>query len=238
MYTVGVLEDEQINFTQLQQCMRQYGDENHIEFDMKLFANGHDFLEQDFEQFDIIFLDIQVPGATGLEVAEKIREKNKDVVIFFCTRLTRYAIFGYQVEAMDYIIKPLRYSSMKLRLDKAIRRVQENWKTDTILLRTNRSSVRIRLSDIYYVEARQHKTVYATAFGEYEVWSPFRDAKAELEGFHFAQCHGSYLCNLRWVTGLEGDDILIKDNIRLKTSRNFKKPFTDRLTSYWAETEI
>ena len=238
MYTIGVLEDEMPNFTQLQECILRYGKENQLEFDLQLFTDGQQFLETDFTKFDMIFLDIQVPGASGMEVAERIRERDKDVVIFFCTRLSRYAIFGYQVEALDYIIKPIRYSSMKLRLDKALRHVRENQQKDTIVLHTNRSTVRICISDIYYVEARQHKTVYNTAHGVFEVWAPFRSAKAELEPHQFAQCHGSYLCNLRWVTGLDGDEVLIHDTVRLKISRNLKKPFTDALTSFWAETEV
>lgn len=238
MIKIGVLEDEMPNYLQLQECITRYGEENHVDFDLQLFTDGGQFLEQDFSQFDIIFLDIQVPGASGLDVAEQVREKDKDVVIFFCTRLTRYAIFGYQVEALDYIIKPIRYSSMKLRMDRALRRVRENRREDTIVLRTNRSSLRIRISDIYFVEARQHKTVYNTALGVYEVWDSFRNAKAELEPFHFAQCHGSYLCNLRWVSGLDGDEVLIHDTVRLRISRNLKKAFTNALTAYWAETGV
>ena len=89
MYTIGVLEDEMPNFTQLQECILRYGKENQLEFDLQLFTDGQQFLETDFTKFDMIFLDIQVPGASGMEVAERIREKDKKVVIFFCTRLTR-----------------------------------------------------------------------------------------------------------------------------------------------------
>ena len=160
MFRIGVLEDETSNFDELKRYIQRYGEENNVSFEIERHTDGQKFLEDQFSNYDVIFLDIEVPGASGLQVAEQIRERDKDVVIFFCTRLSQYAIYGYQVDAMDYILKPVRYSSIKMRLDKALHRVQKNRNNEKIVLRINRGSVRLSISEIYYVEASKHKMMW------------------------------------------------------------------------------
>lgn len=236
MIRVGILEDEMHNFENLNECINRYGAENQILFEVELYTDGQAFLEKNSSRYDIIFLDIQVPFVDGMQVAKKIRERNKDVVLFFCTKLAQYAIFGYQVEALDYILKPVRYSSMKFRLDRAVRQVMKNRSEEKIVLHVNREDVRINISEIYYIEACRHKTIYYTQRGKYEVWGSFKETKKQLEPHHFAQCHGSYLCNLKWVQCMKGDEVIMEDGAAIKMSRNLRKSFSDALTSYWTET--
>ena len=231
---IGILEDEALCFKSLNDCITRYGDEQDITFEIDLFTDGLSLVEADFTKYDIIFLDIQVPMVNGLKVAQRIREKDKEVAIIFVTNLAQYAICGYEVEALDYILKPIKYSSMKYRLDRAVRQISRNSNEKKITLVVNRENVRIRVSDIYYLEANKHQTIYHTVYGDYEVWKSFSDAKKELADYSFVQCHGSYLCNLQWVDSVNRDEVLIKDVVALKLSRNQKKEFMDALTIYWA----
>lgn len=235
MIKVGVLEDEKRNFEKLKECIDRYGEENEIDFEVELHMDGQAFLSDDITKYDIIFLDIEVPLVNGIQVAKKIRERDQDVILFFCTKLTQYAIMGYQVEALDYILKPIKYSSMKFRLDRAMQRLKKNQREEKVILHVNRENIRINISDIYYIEACRHKTIYYTRQGTYEVWSSFKEAKKKFEEHQFVQCHGSYLCSLKWVSCIKEGEVIMADGMAIKMSRNLKKIFSDALTSYWAE---
>jgi len=234
MIRIGILEDEIHCFKKLNDCIMRYGAEHNLEFHVDLFTTGLAMVEADITKYDIVFLDIQVPMVNGLKVAKNIREKDKDVTIIFVTNLAQYAIYGYEVDALDYILKPIKYSSMEFRLNKAVMRVNKN-KQSAITLYINREHIRVNLSDIYYVEANKHQTIYHTLYGDYEVWESFTEAAKRLAPYPFAKCHGSYLCNLKWVHSINDTEAVIKDVAVLKLSRTQKKSFADALTSYWAE---
>lgn len=231
---IAVLEDEVQEFANLNAHIAEYGRERELEYHLDHFSDGISLLETDFTKYDIVFLDIQVPMADGMTVAKKIRERDKDVVIIFVTNLAQYAICGYEVDALDYVLKPVKYFSMKFRLDKAMRRIKGGRDEEKLTLVVDRKTFSVRISDIWYIEASKHKTIYHTAYGDVEVWKAFSEAKQELEAYSFAQCHGSFCCNLKWVDGVDGENVILKDIATLKMSRNQKKQFMDALTLYWA----
>lgn len=233
---IAILEDEALAFKNLSDCIERYAMEHGLLYDLELFSDGMSLVESDFTRFDIIFLDIQVPMVNGLTAAKRIRERDKDVTILFVTNLAQYAIHGYEVEALDYILKPIKYSSMKFRLDRALRRVNKGRDEKKISLLVDRKNVSVNLSDVYYIEANKHRTIYHTAYGTFEVWRSFSDARKELEPYAFAQCHGSFCCNLKWVDKVDGEEVLLREGGSLKMSRNQKKSFMDALTSYWARS--
>lgn len=231
---IAVLEDEAQEFANLNACIAQHGKEYELEYQLDHFPDGISLLETDFTKYDVIFLDIQVPMADGMTVAKKIRERDKNVVIIFVTNLAQYAICGYEVDALDYVLKPVKYSSMKFRLDKALRRIKSKRDEEKLTLVVDRKTFSVRISDVWYIEANKHKTIYHTAYGDFEVWKAFSEAKQELEPYSFAQCHGSFCCNLKWVDAIDGENVILKDIATLKMSRNQKKQFMDALTLYWA----
>jgi len=234
MINVGVLEDEENCFSSLKDCLLRYGEEFSCTFSIEHFPDGITFLESDCSKYDIIFLDIQVPVLDGMQVAKKIREKDKCVIIIFITNFASYAIRGYEVEAMDYVLKPVKYTSMQFRLDKAIRKISER-RSQSITLHLNRENVRVLTSDILFVEANRHKCIYHTEYGDFEVWQSFAEAKKALDTLEFAQCHGSYLCNLRWVRRIDVEEVILKTGISVRLSRNYKKQFWNSFTTFWAD---
>ena len=104
MYHIAIVEDEKEFRDQLQEFLKQYEAENQISFQISVFEDGTEILENYKNEYDIILLDIEMPKLNGMDAAEQIREKDEDVVLMFITNMAQYAIHGYSVGALDFVI--------------------------------------------------------------------------------------------------------------------------------------
>ena len=124
MTRIAIVEDEAAVREQLagyvQRYTRQYG----TPFEVTEFADGMEILEDYRPQFDIIFLDVEMKHLDGMETARRIRERDGGVLIVFITNMAQYAIRGYEVDALDYVLKPVNYYQFCTKLSRAIQRVQ------------------------------------------------------------------------------------------------------------------
>ena len=118
MLNIAIVEDEK----EMSNCLRDYlikfFNEENISIDVSIFDNGNIFLEKYKLNYNLIFLDIKMPSIDGMEVAQKIRKIDKNVMIIFVTSLAQYAIKGYEVNAFDYILKPIDYYNFKLKMSR------------------------------------------------------------------------------------------------------------------------
>ena len=119
MTRIAIVEDEAAVREQLagyvQRYTRQYG----TPFEVTEFADGMEILENYRPQFDIIFLDVEMKHLDGMETARRIRERDGGVLIVFITNMAQYAIRGYAVGALDYVLKPVPYFAFSQQLRKA-----------------------------------------------------------------------------------------------------------------------
>ena len=121
---IAIVEDEDYYAEKLQEYLRRYTQDYGQELDTSRYANGISFLNNFKGQFDLILLDISMPMIDGMETAKRIRSTDPDVVILFVTNMAQYAIRGYEVDALDYILKPISYFPFSQRLNRAISRVK------------------------------------------------------------------------------------------------------------------
>lgn len=122
MLRIAIAEDEPQCAQSLRGFIRQYAKENDLEADVTWFPDGLQLAENYAPRWDILFLDIQMAHLDGMETARLIRKQDPDVTMVFITNLARYAIQGYEVDAADYILKPLHYDRFRVRMDKLISR--------------------------------------------------------------------------------------------------------------------
>lgn len=111
MIHIAIVEDVKAEADLLQGCLEQYRQDNHIVFQLHFFPDADTFLQTDTHTFDIVFMDVDMPGHNGIEASRVLRETNKTIVLLFVTNLAQYAIAGYEVDALDYILKPINYYS-------------------------------------------------------------------------------------------------------------------------------
>ena len=125
MYHIAIVEDERTFSEQLQEFLKEYQEEKNIKFKISVFKDGAEILEEYKQIYDIILLDIEMPEINGMETARRIRKTDAEVVLMFITNMASYAIHGYEVGALDFIMKPLTYYTFSVKLTRALRRVNK-----------------------------------------------------------------------------------------------------------------
>lgn len=120
---VAVVEDDEKAAATLKQYLTRYGEENQISFKIGMYSNAISILEQYSANYDIIFMDIRMPYLNGMDAAHRLRVLDSTVALIFVTSLTQYAVSGYEVDAMDYIIKPVNYYDFALKLSRVLKRI-------------------------------------------------------------------------------------------------------------------
>lgn len=155
---------------------------------------------------------------------------DSNTIIMFITNLAEYAIHGYSVEAIDYVLKPITYEDFAMKISKAMRYVERNVKRQ-IILHTSEGDIPVSVADIYYIEVVRHYLYYHTTSGKYEVRGVMKQLEQELQELKFRRCNQSYLVNLAHVKAIRGNDVVV-GNDYVPISRNKKSEFMEAFAKY------
>ena len=178
MLRIAIAEDDDQEAKVLNGCLNKYAQEHKSVFSIQRFSDGAAFLSAEKAIFDLVFMDVEMPFMDGLKTAEKLREKDSQTVLVFVTKLFQYAVNGYEYNAADYIIKPIRFASFSLKMEKIGKRCQHDTEK-YIQLKYSGGFKRLPLSALSYVELQGHRIVYHTDDGElvyYDLSEQFQNA--------------------------------------------------------------
>ena len=228
---VAIVEDEDSSAQVLQNYLQRFSGENDIAFHVERFSSPLLLLERYRSEWDIIFMDIDMPDINGMDAARRLRLIDQKVILIFVTNLAQYALDGYEVSAMDYILKPVQYYSFALKLSKAVWRLNDQGEASLNVF-AEIGVARIKVRDIQYVEVRGHMLTYHTYDGNYYDFSSLSSREQELAGKGFARCSNRYLVNLRYVKGFKGYTLYLQDGTELKISQPRKKAFLQTFSDY------
>lgn len=233
MIYIALVEDEEAYAKQLKKYIKRYAAESGEQFEVTWFSDGDAIVEHYRPQFDIILLDIQMKFMNGMETAKAIRKVDQEVVIIFITNMAQYAIQGYEVDALDYILKPIPYFAFSQRLDRAIVRMKKRTRQYmTISIRNSTQKIDIR--DIYYVESQAHKLVFHTKMDDYTTSGTLKEIEGKLLDKGFFRCNKGYIVNLEYVDAVQ-EGCAIVNNEKLLISRSRKKDFMKSLVEYMGD---
>lgn len=125
MYHIAIVEDEKEFCEQLQSYLKQYEEEHQLQFQISTFCDGAEILEDYKQEYDLLLMDIEMPQVNGMDAAEQIREMDERVEIMFITNMAQYAIHGYAVGALDFVMKPINYYTFAMKITRALKRVKK-----------------------------------------------------------------------------------------------------------------
>lgn len=239
MISIAIVEDDDSYANTLGDYLRKYEEEYREPVEITRFSDGDEIVENYRSQFDIILMDIEMRFMNGMTAAEKIREKDSQVIIMFITNMAAYAIMGYSVDALDYVLKPISYFAFSQRLNRAVGRMKKR-EEKFVTVNAKNGVHKIPVSALYWVESQGHRLTYHTRNGEYDsTTSSMRELEQELEKTlgitSFFRCNKCYLINLSYVTGMDESDVLLKDQ-RIQISRSRKGELKKALLEYMGET--
>lgn len=233
MLRIAVVEDDKTYAAQLKEYLVRYGTEKNQKISVALFPDGEDIVTDYSAEFDIILMDVEMTFMDGMTTAERIREKDNEVVIIFITNMPQYAIQGYKVDALDYVLKPISYFAFSQRIDRALTRVKKKEAT-YITVAQKGGKKKLNVDKIYYVEVRDHDLIYHSTKGDIVTKSSMKEAEDTLGGTKFFRCNRCYLVNLEYVEDFRGNDVTVASDV-IQVSRARKKAFMDALNDYMNE---
>lgn len=232
---VAVVDDSQKDSALLPKYLNRFASESKIPLSPSCFPDASAFFSTFSGQFELVILDIDMPGMNGVDAARLLRKSDSDVVIMFVTNMPQYALAGYEVEAVDYVLKPISYADFSLKLRKAARYIERN-REQRVLLRATEGTISVMPREILYVESELHYLMYHTFERIYRVRGTLNEAEAILKDASFARCSNSYLVNLRHVSAIQQEDVLVGVD-RLKMSRSKRASFLEQYTRYLGGVE-
>ncbi len=182
-----------------------------------------------------------MPGPNGLQVAQRVRAVNRSAAIVFCTHYAQYAVKGYEVNAVGYLVKPIDYVSFKRNLEKTIE-ILARYQAQKYSIKTKNGVDVIPVTDIVYVEVQLHNIIYRTLANgklvEHFSRGTMRGVYAELCDNDFCRCGAAYIVNLRHITAVRNKEIHLHGGVVLPISRKFYKTFSDAFVRYMGSAAI
>ena len=228
---VLIAEDTEAERAMLEAYIRRWGEENGLAIDLLCFADGLELVEHYPQNPDLILMDIDMAGLDGVSAARKVRERDEKVILVFVTRMVQYALEGYEVDAADFLIKPLVYPLFAGRMDRVLRKIRQ--RTPRCLqVRSGREQVSVPVSELVCVEALNKRTVLHLAAGtQIETREPLYSLEKQLEGEAFCRCHNAFLVSLSHVQRFTAASVSLP-GVEAPVSKYRKQAFFAALAEY------
>lgn len=228
MVAIAVVDDDAEARELLGGYITRFAGERGTDAQITGFTDAAELLHHYKPDYDIIFLDIEMAQVDGIKAAQVIRETDPSTVIIFVTNMAQLAIKGYEVEALDFVVKPVDYFSFDMVMRKALQRISRR-KTQTIRLVTRDAMQVVPIERIDYVEVQDHYVTYHTADGDHTVKGTLGQAEQTLAAGTFMRCNRWYLVNIDNITAIDGNTITVGGN-RIEVSRSKKQEILRAVT--------
>lgn len=220
---VAIIDDEKNARESLCVYIKEFAEEAEIKIEVTSFSSG-DALLADYQKiWDILIFDIDMPGTNGMDTAKIIREKDRDVIILFITNVAQYAIDGYGIDAVDYILKPINYYEFSMKFHRAVAKSAHS-RERAIMVDTVEGTRRIRIAEITYIEVLAHYIYVHTPHREFKARGNMKEWEDKLKPFGFTRVHKSYLVNMSKVENIQGKELNVAGQ-QIPLSRNYRDSF-------------
>ena len=232
MYRVLIVEDEPEAEARLCKVLERYGAEHGEQFQVAWMRTAFELVVDQTADFDLVFLDIDLPGINGMEAALALREHDQTTPIIFVTNLAQYAVRGYEAEALDFIVKPVEYGSFAMRMDRALLVMRRA--PGRSLTVHSKDGLRIfKAADLVCVEVRGNNLTFHLASGEdVHARGSLTKLEPELGGSPFLRVSASCIVNMGHIRGVRGAEISLTGGQVAWLSRAYKRRCLDEIARY------
>ena len=230
MLRIAIVDDEKAAVDTLDGMISRYAKETGVAMETVRFSNAVAFLTNYQANYDIVFMDIEMPHLSGMEGAERMRQLDHTTLLIFATNLGHMAAMGYSVDAFDFVVKPFSYETLCGKLRRALERLEKN-KVHNVSFSSEGARFNMPHSEIRYLEIIDHQLIFHTDSGNYPVYGTMAKMREQLEPLGFCLCNNCYLVNLRFVRRVEKYMVTVGNDV-LQISRPRKKAFLQALNDY------
>lgn len=230
MLSIAVCDDEIIECCNIAGKIRKILEEMEVPCTLRQFNSGQDLLHST-EDFDIIFLDIIMKDLDGMGTARIVREKAFEKILIFVSSSREYVFEAYDVEAFQYLLKPVDEKKLKRVLQKAVLK-SEKHPQEFIIVSKERQRKKLFLDNIYYFEIIGRTVDIHGADGIFTYYKQISVLENQLRGKGFFRCHKSYLINLKHVDGYNRQEVLLDNGERIVIAKRRYEEFCKEILEY------
>ena len=222
MIEIAVCDDDKFTVDYIVNTLTHISKKNNLYINIHTFTSGMDFIlnYNPSKSYDIIFLDILLDSLNGIDIAKHIRENNDITKIIFISSSSEYILDGYDVEASNYLIKPLDYEKLNKVFIKAIKSL---YNTNSKLLKINHGSktITLPLSKVLYFEVYNRKVIAILDNSTIEFYSRLSDIEVLISKYNFVRCHRSYLVNVCKISQLSSSEITLNNFAKIPIGKKY-----------------
>lgn len=229
MLNIAVIEDNGRDAETLERCLARYAAQNQLQFSVTRFTSALKFISAYKSNYDLIFMDIEMPLMSGMEAAKALRQIDRGVTLVFVTNMVQYAVEGYAVEAFDYILKPINDYAFDLKLKRILAHVGSQAE-ERIVIRTAGETVALPVRKIFYVEVDGHYLNWHTQDKVYRSLGTLKSIGQQLPASYCAISRW-HVVNMQYVRSVVGDDVMIGSE-KLHIGRSYKQRFLQAYAEY------
>ncbi|WP_440895211.1 LytR/AlgR family response regulator transcription factor [Amphibacillus sp. Q70] len=234
-WLVALLDDEIVQIDLLKKRFKEYEQDHNVSFQFLTFESAEAFLFYFAEDkaIDLLVLDIEMDGMNGMELAQLLRKQKHDIKLLFVTGYTDYIAEGYEVSAIDYILKPVKKEKFYRVIDR-FRKLTPK-KNETILIETSEEKIKLNLETILSLEADGHQTIITTTEGMFQAIAGLGSFEDQLSSELFIKPHRSYLVNLAQIKKITKKDLYLDNDSMIPVSRRLYKEVNQAFIHYHKE---
>ena len=232
LYRLAICEDDPKERHILEGLCRGILEEQRIPAQIAVFPHAgalDEALRAEPCGFDLLLLDIQMKGKTGMELAKELRGRGNQVRILFVTGAAQYALEGYEVSPIHYLLKPVKKEALQRVL---VADWEKHHQNRTIMFRSGTKLVPMDAEEICYIESLNGSLVVHTLQGEQLFSTTMSEAEKLVPAGKFARCHNSYLINLSQVKEVGRTSLSLRNGESVPVGRRFYRDFQAALVAY------
>ncbi len=227
MYRIAIVEDDSAYTEQMKEYCQKYAQERGTPLQTLCFCDGMEFLDAFQGGIDAVFMDIAMPHMNGMDCARRLRKIDDATPLIFVTSMAQYAIRGYEVNAMDFIVKPINYDEFTVKMDKIIRYLRRYG--GTVVTVKTKDEVRVlNVRDVTYIEVYNHNLKIHTRTETLETIGKLSALEEDPAFSHFVRCSQSYLVNCAYISAI-GQETMTVDGNAIPIARRKRKECMERI---------
>lgn len=218
---IAICEDDEKQLQINKYYIEQWANLKKQQVDIVTYNSSENFLfdwRYDIE-IDIVFLDIKMRAMSGMELAQHIRKINQEITIIFITGEADYVFQGYEVQALNFLLKPINKESVFKCLDTWF---QKNMKQESnyLVIKKGKEIIRINYNEIYYFTSFDHYVDIHTINGVITFKEKMGNLEQKLPEERFCRCHRSYIVNVSFINQILKNEILLGNEMRIPISKS------------------
>lgn len=227
---IAIVEDEPTERDRIKVYLEEIAQEGQTQFDIEQYSSGMAFVMSGMKDYDLVLMDIDMPNLNGIETAKALRKVDQSATLIFVTNMAQYAISGYEVNAIDFILKPVNRYSFAIKIKRAISRTAKK-NDNAIQIKMDGTIFLVHMYQIMYLEVDGHYVIFHTTQGDYKEYTTLKLAQKRINSSHFVQCNQSFLINMKYIESVSRESVTVGGTV-IYISRKMKTEFMNAVLDF------